>query len=192
MRNKNFKKNKNIEIEFRSIFDENRYVELKEFLDKNAQNLGEDDKDVFFFIMPDKLIKVVNNISRNNAKLVLKLNKIGKGSDFKEIEIPISQADVDDAVKIFSALEITDNVMQSFQKRRNYLYKDVELALKYSDVWGYHLELEILINDLNEKQSAEQKIMGIVDELGIKLMTDEELTEFTKNAEEKYKKQNKK
>lgn len=183
---------KNIEIEFRSIFDENRYLELKEFLDKNAQNLGEDDKDVFFFIMPDKLVKVVNNISRNNAKLVLKLNKIGKGSDFEEIEIPISQANIDDAVKIFSALEITNNIMQSFQKRRNYFYKDVELALKYSDVWGYHLELEIVINDENKKESAEKNIKKVADELKIRLMTDEELIEFTKNAEEKYKKQNKK
>jgi adenylate cyclase class IV len=190
MENKNL--TKNIEIEFRSIFDEDRYLELRKFLDKKAQNLGEDDKNVFFFIMPDKLVKVVNNISKNNAKIVLKLNKIGKGSDFEEIEIPIFQADIDDAVKIFSNLEITDNVMQSFQKRRNYLYKGVELALKYSDVWGYHLELEIIINNLDEKQSAEKKIMKIADELGIKLMSDEELVEFTKNAEEKYKKQNKK
>ena len=40
---------RNIEIEFRSIFDENRYNELRRFLDEKAQLLGEDDKDVFFF-----------------------------------------------------------------------------------------------------------------------------------------------
>ena len=71
-----------IEIEFRSIFDRPRYRKINDFLQKNAKNLGKDDKDVFFFIMPDKLLKVVNNISKNNAQIVLKLNKIGKGSDF--------------------------------------------------------------------------------------------------------------
>ena len=183
---------KKIEIEFRSIFDENRYLELKEFLDKNAQNLGEDDKDVFFFIMPDKLVKVVNNISKNNAKLVLKLNKIGKGSDFEEIEIPILQANFNEMVKLFINIGVTNNIMQSFQKRHNYFYKEVELALKYSDIWGYHLELEIVVNDINEKEEAERKIKKIANELGVRLMTDRELIEFTKNAEEKYKKQNNK
>lgn len=183
---------KKIEIEFRSIFDKNRYNELKNFLDINAKNLGEDDKDVFFFIMPDRLLKIVNNISKNNAKLVLKLNKIGKGSDFEEVEIPILQSSFNEMVKLFTNFAITENIMQSFQKRQNYFYKGVELALKHSDVWGYHLELEIVINNLNEKQLAEQKIIKIADELGIKLMTDQELAKFTKNAEEKYKKQNNK
>lgn len=189
MKNKNL--TKKIEIEFRSIFDENRYLELKEFLDKNAQNLGEDDKDVFFFIMPDKLVKVVNNISKNNAKLVLKLNKIGKGSDFEEIEIHILQSNFDEMVKLFTNLSITDNIMRSFQKRQNYFYKEVEIALKYSDIWGYHMELEIVINDINNKEAAEKKIKEIANELKIQLMTDQKLVEFTKNAEEKYKQQNK-
>ena len=183
---------KKIEIEFRSIFDENRYLKLKKFLDKSAQDLGEDDKDVFFFIMPDKLLKVVNNISKNNAKLVLKLNKIGKGSDFEEIEVTILQANFNEMVKLFTNFGITDNIMQSFQKRHNYLYKDVELALKYSDVWGYHLEFEIVVDDISKKEMAEIKIKKVANELGVHLMTDQELIKFTKNAEEKYKKQNKK
>lgn len=179
---------KKIEIEFRSIFDKNHYKKLKKFLDVKARNLGRDDKDVFFFILPDKLLKVVNNISQKNARLVLKLNKIGKGSDFKEVEIPIRQADVRQAVEMFSNIGITDNIMRSFQKRRNYHYRGVELALKYSNVWGYHLELEIVIDDRNKQEEAEKRIKEVANELEIRLMTDQELTEFTKKAEEKYKK----
>lgn len=41
-------KKRNIEIEFRSIFNKQKYDNLRDFLVKNAQNLGEDDKDVFF------------------------------------------------------------------------------------------------------------------------------------------------
>jgi len=184
----NKKTDSQIEIEFRSMFGRKKYDKLKRSLDRNAQDLGEDDKDVWFFIMNDKLLKVVNNVSQKNAKLVLKLNKIGKSSDFEEIEIPISQAEVEKAVKMFTGLGVTNNIVHSFQKRHNYLYKGVRLALKYSEVWGYHLELEIVINDKSEKEKAEEQIQAVADELKVKLMTDEELAEFTRKAEEKYRK----
>lgn len=107
--------------------------------------------------MPDKLLKVVNNISKNNAKLVLKLNKIGKGSNFEEIEIPIERKYINDFVKVLTTIGFTDNIMHSFQKRKNYVYKGVEVALKYSEVWGHHLELEIMIADIKEKEQAEKR-----------------------------------
>ena len=47
--NNNLSNQNNIEIEFRAIFGENDFYRLKEYLDKNANNLGEDDKDVFFY-----------------------------------------------------------------------------------------------------------------------------------------------
>ena len=82
-------KQTNIEVEFRSMFDKNKYNKLAKFLNANAEDLGKDDKDVYFFIFPDKLLKVVNNISQKTAKLVMKLTKIGHGNAFEEIEIPI-------------------------------------------------------------------------------------------------------
>jgi adenylate cyclase class IV len=175
-----------IEIEFRSIINKSRYGELKKFLTKNAKDLGEDDKDVVFFIMPDKLLKVVNNISKKIAEIVFKANKIGEGSDFEETHISINQKDVVKTVETFKALKITNNIMRSFQKRHNYSYKGVEIALKYSEHWGYHLELEIMINNLKNKPKAEVKIKKVANELGVDLMTDEELGEFTKKRERKY------
>ena len=180
----------NIEIEFRAIFGKKDFDRIKEYLDRNAENIGEDDKDVFFFIMPDKLLKVVDNISKNNAKLVLKINKIGKGSDFKEIEIPIEREYVNDFVKILTKLGFTDNIMHSFQKRQNYIYKDVEVALKYSEVWGHHLELEVMITYKKKKEQAEEKIKKAANDLNIKLMTDKELAKFTRKAENKHRIQN--
>lgn len=81
--------------------------------------------------------------------------------------------------------------MHSFQKRHNYLYKGVELALKWSEIWGYHLELEIVVTDQNQKAAAESKIFAVTKDLGIKIMTDEELKEFTEKAEADYKKDKK-
>ncbi|NUQ57611.1 MAG: hypothetical protein HUT38_03975 [Candidatus Paceibacter sp.] len=182
---------KKIEVEFRSMFNKKEYGRIKEFLENNAVDLGEDDKDVHFFIMSDKLLKVVDNVSKNNAKVVLKLNKIGKGSDFEELEIPIERKHAADFTKVLSSLGFTDNIMRSFQKRKNYLYKEVEIALKYSDVWGYHLELEIVIADIKDKESAEKRIKEVAKELNIRLMTDQELVEFTKKAEEEHKIKNK-
>jgi adenylate cyclase class IV len=176
-----------IEIEFRSIINKSRYNELRKFLIKNAEDLGEDDKDVVFFIMSDKLLKVVNNISNKNAEIVFKANKIGKGSDFKETHILINQKDIIKTIETFKALKITSNIMRSFQKRHNYLYKGVEIALKYSEHWGYHLELEIMINSLKNKPKVEEKIKKVADELGVHLMSDKELREFTRKAEKEYK-----
>ena len=60
---------KQIEIELRSVFDRKKYNELKEFLGKNAEDLGEDDKDVFFFLLPDKITKATHNVSKKRQKL---------------------------------------------------------------------------------------------------------------------------
>lgn len=182
-------KNQKIEVEFRARFDEDKYKELELFLKAKAEDLGKDDKNVFFFIFPDKLLKVVDNVSKKTAKIVLKLNKIGLGSDFEEIEIPISSSEVSKAVNMLSLLNLGADLMESFQKRHNYRYKGVEVALKYSNHWGYHLEIETMIDSLEQKKEAEQKIKEVAKELDIHLMTDEELKAFTQEAEEDYKKQ---
>ncbi|MCD6225989.1 hypothetical protein J7J95_02855 [bacterium] len=107
-------------------------------MDQNAEDLGPDDKNILFFILPDKLLKVVDNKPKRTAKIVLKLNKIGKGSDFEETEIPIDPSQVEKVVTMFKKLGFTE-VQESSQKHHNYRYKDVEIALKWSKVWGYHI-----------------------------------------------------
>jgi len=179
---------KQIEIELRSVFGEKKHDELKEFLDKNAEDLGEDDKDVYFFLLPDKITKVTHNVSKKTAKIVIKLNRIGRGtSDFEEIEIPINPFDFDKAVKLFSALPF-DQIQNSYQKRHNYLLEGVEIALKWTDSWGYHIELEIVVNDKAKREEAENKIRKVAEKLGVQIMSEEELKDFTKKIDENYKK----
>lgn len=182
---------KRIEIEFRSMFSKKKYHLLKKFLDKNAKNLGRDDKDVYFFTFPDKLLKVVNNISRKNAQIVLKLNRISKGSDFEELEIPIEQKQVKKAVEIFQRLNIAEMVIHSFQKRHNYRYKGVELALKFSPELQHHLEIEVMINNKIQKRAAEEKIKAVAKELGVNLMTEKELAKLVKKVESGHRKKKK-
>lgn len=180
---------KQIEIELRAMFDEQKFNSLKKFLDEYAEYLGQDDKDVHFYIFSDKLLKVTDNISKKSAKLTLKLNRIGQGSDFEEIEFPIQREDVEKAVRMLNALEMTDNIIHSFQSRHNYVYKGVELALKYSSEWKHHLELEIIVEDESQKLKAEKKIQEVAKELDVEIMTEEELQEFVKKVEAEKKKE---
>ena len=179
--------NKQIETELRAVFDEKKHGELKDFLDKNAEDLGEDDKDVYFFLLPDKITKAVHNVSKKTSKIAIKLNRIGRGtSDFEEIEIPINPSDFDKAVKLFSALPF-NQIQNSYQKRHNYLLDGVEIALKWTDSWGYHMELEIMVDDKAKREDAESKIRKVAEKLGVQIMSEEELKDFTKKIDENYK-----
>jgi len=176
------------EIEYRSIFDGKQYLQIQKFLKKNAKDLGEDDQDVSFFLLPDRIVKVSNKISKNTAKIVIKLNRLGRGtSDFEEIEISITPSDFEKAIELFSSLPF-DQIQHTYQKRHNYIYKDVEIALKHTDSWGYHMELEILVSDKSKKEEAEKKIRAVARELGVKIMSEQELTNFAKKIDEQYKK----
>lgn len=178
----------NIELEYRALLTKNEYKHLLDFLNNYTKDLGEDDKNVFFFILPDKLLKVVDNVSKKSAKLVLKLNKIGVGSDFEEIEIPINPQEVSKAVEMFKILGFNE-IQESFQKRHNYLYKGVELALKYSNNWGYHVELEILLDNKAQINigNARNRIFKVAKNLDLKLMTDNELKVFTSKIDKAHK-----
>lgn len=179
---------KQIEVEVRAIFNEEKYKQLKIFLDKNAKDLGQDDKDVYFYLLPNKVVKVVHNISKNSAKIVMKLNRIGKaGNEAEEIEISINPKDLSKGIKLFSELQF-DEIQNASQKRRNYLYKDIELALKYSSSWGYHLELEIMIDDVSKQKSAEEKLMKLGEELGVHILTTSEQKELVSKIDQNYKK----
>ncbi len=171
------KLDKNIEVELRALIDEKQFIELNRFLAKNGKYLGEDHKDSHFFILPNKLLKVTDNISKNNAKITLKLQEIGIGSDFEEIDVNFSREDADKIIKIFKLLGFT-NHMYSYQNRHNYLYKNVEFAIKYTQSWGFHCEMEIMVNNKKEVTKALKEMGVVASELGLKIMSDDELKKF--------------
>lgn len=177
---------KQIEVEYRCRFSKEEHDKLLSFLIENGRDLGQDDKNVYFFTLPDKILKVTDNVSKGTAKITTKLSKIGHGSSFEEIEFPISRSDVEKAVILFKLLGFKD-VHDSFQGRRNFEYKGVEIAVKYSDMWGYHAELEIVIDDEEKKEEADQKISKIAGEIGVTLMTEEDLRKFITEKEDELK-----
>lgn len=178
---------KNIEVELRSQFKRSDYERLYKYLKENAQDLGEDDKEMHFYIFPDKLLKVVNNITKQNSKISLKLNKIGNGNSFQEYELYIDQKDTETAIKI--AEELTKGQVEyqyAYNLRDNFSFKDVEIALKYSNTWGYHAEFEIMVSEQAEVEEAEKIIHELSHFLGLSIMSQEDLQNITRLIDKGY------
>ncbi|MGW6981238.1 CYTH domain-containing protein [Streptomyces sp. NPDC054932] len=171
-----------IEIEMRARFDKDAYEQLLARLTQEAEDLGCDDKNIFFYVLPDQLLKVTDNIAASSAKITLKAGKIGQGAAFPETEFAIGREDVPAAVRIFNALGFEDAMHQAFNQRHNFRFRGVEIAVKWSDAWGHHAEFEVLLDDeasTTARDEAVARIGAVADELGVHLMTEEELAEFT-------------
>ena len=49
-----------LEIEFRARFDEAMYETVRSRLQRQGDDLGVDDKHIYFYVLPDKLLKQPN------------------------------------------------------------------------------------------------------------------------------------
>ncbi|MER5971804.1 hypothetical protein ABT112_19080 [Streptomyces sp. NPDC002055] len=171
-----------IEIEMRARFDKDAHEQLLARLTQEAEDLGCDDKNIFFYVLPDQLLKVTDNIAAGSAKITLKASKIGQGAAFPETEFAIGRKDVPAAVQILNALGFEDTMHQAFNQRHNFRFRGVEIAVKWSDAWGHHAEFEVLLDgeaSATARDGAVARIAAVADELGVHLMTEEELGEFT-------------
>jgi adenylate cyclase class IV len=167
------------EIEHRAVLTEEQYAALSKELAAKATLVGQDDKEVTYFIFKDKLLKVVHNLTQGTAKLSLKLTALGEGSLFEEIEIPFPKDSYAAMKTLCEKISTPDQVIVGTQKRTNYRYGDVEIALKWSEDWGYHAEFEIMVSSPEEKESADAHIREVAKQLSVKLMTEEEVGEFS-------------
>lgn len=173
-----------IEIELRSLLDKDRYDRLKMFLDTNAQDLGEDNRETVFFIIPGKTLKVTKNLSKNQAKFSLKIGNINTGKQ-EEIEISIDPADFTKMVKIFQTLGFSE-IQYTSQKRHNYLYEGIECALKYSDDWGYHFEAEVVVDSEDRISDAKRKIKELYQKLHLKPLTEREIDKMREKIDSRH------
>lgn len=175
-----------LEIEYRARLSEEQFAVLAESLRQHGEDLGPDDKHIWFYVLPGKLLKVVRNVSSNSGKVVMKANRIGSGAVFPETELPIAAADVATAVQIFDALGFAPYAHDAYNKRHNWRFRGVDIAMKISDVWGHHAEFEVALPDdatSDQVKKAERLVRSVAVDLGVRLMTEDELTEFTRQFE---------
>ncbi|MFC4035867.1 hypothetical protein ACFO3J_31010 [Streptomyces polygonati] len=178
-----------MEIEMRARFDRDAHDRLLSRLERDGEDLGRDDKQIYFYVLPDKLLKVTDNIAAGSAKITLKANRIGRGPAFPETEIPIARQDVAAAVRIFSGLGFASRMHEAFNRRHNFRFDGVEIAVKWSEAWGFHAEFEVLLDDpppgrtdqpaRSALDDAEARIRAVAAELDVPLMSERELADFT-------------
>ncbi|WP_411130228.1 hypothetical protein [Streptomyces sp. x-19] len=171
-----------IEIEMRARFSKEARDLLLDRLNRDGEDLGPDDKHIYFYVLPDQLLKVTDNTAAGTAKITLKESKIGQGAAFAETEFAIASADVGAAVKLFNALGFEDAMHEASNLRHNFRFHGVEIAVKWSEAWGYHAEFEVLLADGASDAARTEAVATITDvanELGVTLMTEQELAEFT-------------
>jgi len=166
------------EVEQRAQFSKAQYDGLMRWLNKSAKDLGQDNRINYIWVFPNKFLKVVHATSQGKAKLAFKRGNLSTSRSFKEIEIEFDPKQFSDMVEIFKQLELPVKVYKPTQVRHNYLYKGVEIAMKRSKNWGYHAELEVMVDRVGLRAGAEKKIKAVADELGIKLMTNQEIAEL--------------
>ena len=143
-----------IEVEQRGLLTQEEFTRVEAYLREHAEYLNEDHKYVEYFIYKDKLLKVIRNDSQKNAVLSLKLNALGNGALFDETEctLPIDQFPA--LQKIIRTITTPDQIITGTQKRENFILDGVEVALKWSEDWGHHFELECMIEDAKEESAA--------------------------------------
>ncbi|MYX05953.1 hypothetical protein GTW98_03870 [Streptomyces sp. SID8375] len=171
-----------IEIEMRARFGKEARDQLVDRLKRDGEDLGPDDKHIYFYVLSDQLLKVTDNTAAGTAKITLKGSKIGQGAAFAETEFAIAPADVGAAVKVFNALGFEGAMHEASNLRHNFRFDGVEIAVKWSEAWGYHAEFEVLLDDDAPdaaRAEAAAKITDVANELGVTLMTEQELAEFT-------------
>ncbi|MEP7103317.1 MAG: CYTH domain-containing protein [Candidatus Dojkabacteria bacterium] len=162
-----------VKLELRGQLEEIKFNEVKARLSKESSKEWPDDREVAFFIIPNINLKVTKYLSKNTAKIVYK-NALSSEVLAEELSIPINPEDFEGTVRIFTELGYT-NVQRSNQKRTNYLYKDVIIALKYSEDWKYHFEIERIIKPEERGDIVRDTMESIATELGLIVMSSEEI-----------------
>jgi adenylate cyclase class IV len=154
------KKNKTIEVELRGLLTKTQYNSLIQRLKKERVKFEKDDKDTYFFNVPDGVFKLCDEKAKSRGKISLKIGKEETGA-LEEMEIIIKRDQIKPFFNIFAALGYID-FHHVPQKRKNYFLNGAELALKFTPDFQYHFELEgELLNNVKQINKEREKLLDI-------------------------------
>ncbi|MCX6738555.1 MAG: hypothetical protein NT098_00695 [Candidatus Parcubacteria bacterium] len=169
----------NYEYEERAFLTEEDFFKVKKVLESMAVSIKLDNKVSYFFVLPEQNLSVAK--SEEKCIIKYKHGAIGAGNGFTEYEIPVDGQYCDQIVSMFSLL-FGIKPQTSEQFRINYVLPNgVEIALKYTQTWGFHLELEKTYSNEEDKSLAKKEVEETADELKIHRITDAEMKEFRDN-----------
>ncbi len=147
-----------------------------------AVSIEIDNKVSYFFVLPEQNL----SIAKSEKKCVIKYKhgSVGVGNGFAEYEIPVDKQYLQQTVDMLKMLCGTTPQF-SEQFRVNYILpNEIEVALKYTQTWGFHLEIEKIYTDEKDKALAKKEVEETADKLKIHLITDTEMKGFRDNFDD--------
>lgn len=168
-----------IEVEKRGIFDKATFDRLPKVLfELGANDLGPNDTETFFYVLENGQLKVQNQINKGTAKIVWKSGGFDGRSARNEVELTFDQKDVKSARDLLKKLFSNAKEVKTIQNRHDYRLEGTTISLKYSEHWGYHIEIDRMVEDSNAVADAEKLIASIASKLGVALFTQDEEQKF--------------
>lgn len=179
--------NNQYEYEERAFLTEDSFMTALKYLDESALSKCYDNKQSYFFVLPKINVSIAANNSTVKAKY--KSGQLGLGNGFQEKEFNIAIDSLADSVKFFEVL-LNVTPQESYQFRINYMLEEsVEIALKYTEMWGFHLEAERTyvadeVSKNKEELFSSALLKNFARTLGISYITDQEMQVFKKQCAE--------
>ena len=160
---------KNIEVEVQSFISKEKYEELLNFFNENAEFLNENFQETFYFDDNSNL-----RIQRNNNFSKL-WHKSGNVHDefMEEIEIETKKEDFEKLEKFLKKLG-HDVRIKWFRNRKQFNWEGVVVSLDYTKGYGYIIELEKIVFNEEEKEKTLNELKEKFSELNIEVSPKEE------------------
>lgn len=175
---------KTIEVEIRGQITKEKYEWVKRLLHQKSSKEWQDNREAYFFVIPNVNLKISKYLSQSRAKIALKASHESKQSA-KEIEVGIRPDDTNKALHIFRKLGFT-KINKTKQIRTNYIYQGVEIAIKWSEDWGFHFEMECVVDTKDKIVEAKNKLRKLARELSLKPMGEKHIRELIQRINEKH------
>ena len=173
-----------IEVEKKALLSQVAYDELNaRLLGKGALDLGENNTASVFYVQENVgQIKVQHLVSKGEAKIAWKSGGLDGSESRQEIEVALDESQLEEANELISALLPHKTVYATEQRRHDYLLESVNVAVKWSADWGYHIEFDINVENPDKVDEALQKISVVANDLGVELLTPDEEVAFVQAA----------
>lgn len=164
-----------IEVEKRAVLDRAKYQSMgNALIAQGAVDDGSNDTESVFYVEKDWQLKVQHLVSQQKAKIAWKSGGLDGAAVRKEVEILIHPEDFDSAKEVIAAIASSADVYPTSQKRHDYILDGISIAVKYSDDWGYHMELDMVVENERQATVALSRITELAGRLGVQLLTPDE------------------
>jgi len=172
-------RNMEIEVEKRGLLNERRYHEVLDRLRQlEAVDKGEVSTESIFYLSNRWQLKIQRSTPGRAAKIAWKSGGNDGAESRRELELAISHDNFDAANELMRQVLPGVSVFPTHQRRHDFTLNTVQVALKYSPDWDYHIEIEALVNDESRVPVALEAIQNLADTLGITLLSPEEEQKF--------------